>query len=132
LRGAAASGALVLALLGAPGCGTEGRESAARHAAERFYAAFEAEDGDGACTQLTEEAQSALERNEQRPCEEAVLDLELSPARPSSVQVAVTSAIVDTEEGDTAFLDQTSSGWKLSAVGCEEVVGQPYECELEA
>jgi hypothetical protein len=123
---------LVLALLGVPGCGREGSERAARHSAERFYEAFEAGDGDGACAQLTEEAQSALERNKQKPCQQAVLDLELSPAKPTSVQVAVTSAVVDTEEGDTAFLDQTSSGWKISAIGCEEVVGQPYECELEA
>jgi hypothetical protein len=123
---------LVLALLGAPGCGREGSERAARHSAERFYAAFETGDGDGACAELTEGAQSALERNKQRPCAQAVLDLELSPASPASVQVAVTSAVVETEEGDTAFLDQTSSGWKISAVGCEEVVGEPYECEVEA
>jgi hypothetical protein len=34
--------------------------------------------------------------------------------------------------GDTLFLDQTSTGWKISAAGCRLTSpDEPYDCELE-
>jgi hypothetical protein len=129
---AIAAALVVLAGATSAGCGTGGSERDAKGSVGRFYAALERRDAAGACEELTEEAQSALEREQRKPCEEAILSLELSPSTPSNAEVAQTSAIVQTQEGDTVFLDQTSAGWRISAAGCVEVPGSPYECELES
>jgi hypothetical protein len=126
---AAAIAALALA---AAGCGTDTSERDARTSVERFYAAFEAGDGGGACRQLSEEASSTLQKSEEKPCEEAVLSLELTPSAAADATVWVTSAQVSLEGGDTVFLDQIGGDWRISAVGCQPRPGQPYECELEA
>jgi hypothetical protein len=122
----------VLALCAAPaGCGRGDAERDARRTVERFHAAVERGDGEAACRELSEEAASKLEQQEQRPCEQAVLTLELSGGRVVEARVFQTSASADLSEGGTDFLDDTSQGWKLTAVGCTPLPGQPYNCELE-
>lgn len=123
---AAAAGAF------AAGCGTGEDERAAARAVERFYAAIEQQDGAAACEQLSQAAASELESSRKRPCEEAVLGLELTPSGVSSAEVEITSARVDLEAGGSAFLDETSRGWRISALGCQPRPSLPYDCELEA
>ena len=42
-------------------------------------------------------------------------------------------AKVDLADGRSAFLELTSEGWRLSAVGCDPGAGdEPYTCELDA
>jgi hypothetical protein len=127
-----ATATLLAAAAALASCGTGGSERDAKAAVERFSAAVAAQDGAAACEQLSEEAQSTIEQQERQPCERAILALELSPSTPADAEVAITSAVVATEEGDTVFLDQTSQGWRISAAGCDEVPGQPYDCELES
>jgi hypothetical protein len=122
---------IVLAALAA-GCGTESSEGDARRAVDRFFAAYEQRNGRRACAELSEEAASALERSERKPCEDAVLGLELTPSKVSGVEVFITSARVDLAASGPVFLDETSLGWKIGAVGCEERPGLPADCELEA
>ena len=117
--------------LAAAGCGTGASERDARQSVERFYSAFEAHDGGGACQELAEDASSSLETSEKKPCEEAVLSLELTPTAVTDASVWVTSAEVLLEGGDTVFLDQIGGKWRISAVGCKPLPGQPYDCELE-
>jgi hypothetical protein len=117
--------------LAAAGCGTGASERDARRSVERFYSAFEARDGGGACHELAEDASSSLETSEKKPCEEAVLSLELTPTAVTDASVWLTSAEVLLEGGDTVFLDQIGGRWRISAVGCKPVPGQPYDCELE-
>jgi hypothetical protein len=123
----------VLLSLGAAGCGASDRESDAATVAERFHAALELRDGEAACAELSEETASKLEQQEEKPCEEAVLALELPRGGTTAeTGVYVTSAIVDLVEGGTTFLDEGADGWKVSAAGCTPTAPNlPYDCVLE-
>jgi hypothetical protein len=122
-----------LAVLGPAACGTGEREQDAVEVVEHFHAALERGDGAGACEELSEGTRSELESREKRPCEEAILTLELPEGgRPLNPRVFETSAAVDLAEGGTDFLDEGSRGWTISAAGCEPTAPeQPYDCELE-
>jgi hypothetical protein len=119
--------------LAAAGCGTAGREADAAAVAERFHAALERGDGRAACDELSEETAAKLEQQEKKPCEAAILTLELP--RGGSVadtRVYVTDALTTLAEGGTDFLDETRDGWRVSATGCRPTApSQPYDCELE-
>jgi hypothetical protein len=119
--------------LAATGCGTFDRKSDAEAVAERFHAAIAEEDGRAACGELSEETARVLEQQEEMPCEEAVLGLELpAGGTASETSVYVTSASVALAEGGTTFLDEGSQGWKVSAAGCTPTAPDlPYDCELE-
>ena len=115
------------------GCGGSERTDDVEAAVERFNRAFESRNGQGACDELTEGAQSELEKTAKKQCEEAILAQELTPSPVRRVEVHVTSAVADLEGGGSVFLDDTPRGWKISAAGCEPQAGdQPYDCELEA
>jgi hypothetical protein len=124
--------ALVAALIALSGCGTGTDERDARGAVDRFEAAIQARDGAGACEELSEETSSKLEGQQKKPCERAILSVELSPSRQVvDASVWVTGAQVQLD-GDTIFLDETSQGWKIDAAGCEaKGESEPYDCELE-
>jgi hypothetical protein len=122
-----------LLAFGLPGCGTADREHAAAAVAERFHAALEARHGEAACSELNPETASALEQQEKKPCEEAILTLEL-PRGGTVVdaRVYVTSAFAQRGEGGSDFLDRGPDGWMVSAAGCEPTAPeQPYDCKLE-
>jgi hypothetical protein len=128
----AASLACLLALA-VCGCGTGDREHDAAAVSARFHAAVEAGDGEGACAQLNPETASKLEKQEQKPCEEAILSLELPKGHTvADASVHVTSAFTTLAEGGSDFLDEGPDGWRVSAAGCEPTApSQPYDCELE-
>jgi hypothetical protein len=127
-----ASVACLLALALA-GCGTADREDDAAAVAERFHAALESGDGQAACEQLNEETASKLEDQEKKPCEEAILSLELPKGGTvAGTRVYLTSAFATLAEGGVDFLDEALDGWKVSSAGCEPTAPeQPYKCELE-
>jgi hypothetical protein len=124
--------ACVLALV-AVGCGTGERENDAAAVTERFHAALESGDGQAACDALNEETASKLEQEEHKPCEEAILELELPRGGMVAVRhVAMRSAYMRVAGGGADFLDEGPRGWKVSAAGCRQTAPeQPYECELE-
>lgn len=130
---------LELALLGAmaalavSGCGATDSDSA-RAAAERFYGAFAAKDGAAACEQLSESTREQLVEDEQKPCEQAVLGLKLSGERAVADQAYITESKVELDGGDSAFLEETPDGWRVTAAGCKPVDEQeaPYDCEVES
>jgi len=115
------------------GCGATDPEGASR-AAERFYAAASAKDGDAACEELSETTRKELERDEQKPCREAVLMLQLSGRRAVRTSAYVTQAKVDLDGGESAFLEETPHGWRVTAAGCKPTPGPetPYDCEVES
>jgi hypothetical protein len=115
------------------GCGTDERADDAAAVAERFHAALDAGQGRAACEELSEETASKLEQQEKKPCEEAILELELPKGGAVAVsRVELRSAYAGLAEGSADFLDEGADGWKISAAGCREVTPQhPYECELE-
>ena len=122
-----------LLALAAGGCGTGDREEDAAATAERFHAALQQSDGAAACGELAEETASKLEQEEKKPCEEAVLELELPKGGTVSYErVEGRSAEARLTEGSSDFLDEGADGWKVSASGCEPTTPeQPYDCELE-
>ena len=126
--------ALVAALLA--GCGTSDDRAQARAAVERFQSALQHGEPGAACAQLTPAAAEQLTSQAGEPCARAVGELDVSPAPVAAAEVFVTSAKVDLQGGESAFLEREPAGWKLSAVGCEPQEGkpadQPFRCELEA
>ena len=115
------------------GCGTAGREDDAGVVTERFHAALEEGDGQAACDALNEETASKLEQQEKKPCEEAILSLDIPKGGTvAHTRVYVTSAFATLAEGGSDFLDEGPDGWRVSAAGCEPTApSQPYDCELE-
>ena len=127
----------VLAIVAtAAGCGRADDETTARAVTDRFLAAVESGDGEQACTQLSPDTRAELEKQEQRPCRDAVTELELEGGSVARVQVYVLNAMVELSSGEAAFLDEGEEGWRLSAVGCKPQGGKPadrpYDCELES
>jgi hypothetical protein len=127
---------MLLALLAAglcAGCGASDRAPAAAAVVQRFQAALDDRDGPAACAQLNEQTAGKLEQQEKRPCDQAILDLELPTAGDvTHTSVYVTSASVSLDEGGTLFLDEGPDGWEVSAAGCRPTEpDRPYDCELE-
>ena len=113
------------------GCGREGARDAVRQTAERFYGAVQAKDGAKACAALEADTREQLEKEEMKPCDEAVLAVELQGGPATRAKVWETSAEVHLAGGDTVFLDETDDGWRVSAAGCKPTTEQePYDCEL--
>lgn len=123
--------AAILCALALAGCGTSSSKSDARATVGRFSAALAAKRGPAACAELTPETRSSLESQEKKPCPQAILSLDLKPARPLGAKVDLTSAIVRTSGGEAVFLDQSDAGWRISSAGCKPMPGEPYDCELE-
>jgi hypothetical protein len=123
-----------LIALAVAGCGTGDRARDAAAVSERFHAALESGDGKAACDELSEETASTLEQQEKKPCEEAILSLEIPKGGTAAVKrVEITSAYIGLAEGTADFLDEGPEGWKISAAGCEPAAAsdEPYDCELE-
>ncbi len=124
--------AVLAAGLLASACGTADREADVIAAADGFHAALEERDGAGACAHLTADTAATVEREEKRPCSEAILDLELpAGARAAGAEVYVTSGYADLRGSGPAFLDQGPDGWRIAAAGCSpSSPDRPYDCEL--
>ena len=125
--------AACLLVLPLAACGTASREHDAAAVAERFQAALQSSDGQAACDQLSEDTVSKLEQQEKKPCDEAILGLELAKGGTvAATGVYVESAYALRAEGGTDFLSEGPEGWTISAAGCRPTAPkQPYECELE-
>jgi hypothetical protein len=109
------------------GCGQSGKQDEVRTVTGRFYAAVQANDGSLACAQLSEPTLKQLEQDEKATCSKAVASLGLSPSPIVHVDVFLTNAKVDLGNGASAFLEQTATGWKISALGCRPTQGDPKE-----
>jgi hypothetical protein len=124
--------AALAVLLG--GCGSTDRAPDASEVAERFHSALADRDGQAACAELSEETSSKLEQQEDAPCEQAILELELPRGGAAAeTNVYVTTASVILAQGGTTFLDEGADGWTVSAAGCRRTAPDlPYDCELES
>jgi hypothetical protein len=122
---------LVLIALSVSGCGTSDDRRQARAAAEGLYAAVQDGRGEAACTRLMPATVDALERQEGRPCAEAVTEVQLTGGSAENVRVFETGAQAEFDTGNSAFLDRTDEGWRVSAAGCVRQGRSPAICELE-
>ena len=129
IRCVATLGLVAVALAG---CGRADDRSAVSAVAERFLGAVESDDGELACAQLSPGAAEALEHDESEPCPEAARGLDLNRSDVVEAQVSSTEAKVDLADGNSAFLELTADGWRVSAAGCRpQPDSQPYICEVE-
>lgn len=126
---------LVSAVVGG-GCGQADDRRQVRTVASDFSTSLSDGDGATACAQLSQPTVDELESQERAPCEEAILELDLSPAPVEHVRVYVTSAQVELGGGELAFLDRVRDGWRLTAIGCRFEDGKPRDrpatCEVQA
>ncbi len=99
---------------------------------DSFHAALAARDGAAACAELNSDAAETLEREEELPCPEAVLELDLpAGARALGAEVYVDSGYADLPGAGAAFLGDGPEGWKVTAAGCvPSAPDEPYDCEL--
>jgi hypothetical protein len=128
--------ALALLCLAVTGCGRGADREDATAVAERFFAAVGSGDGPAACRLLAPDTREALEDEEQKPCRDAIGGVQIDEARPTAVELYLTNAQADLDNGERAFLSRTTDGWRVSAAGCTTGEGPPeevpMECELEA
>jgi hypothetical protein len=107
-------------------------DDAAAETVERFAQALDQQDGAAACAELSADTRGALESQEGSECEQALLELQLSLGTVDEVKVAESTASVELSEGGSVYLEETSEGWRITAVGCEPRQSEPDECEVEA
>ena len=128
--------ALLLMCVGLPGCGRSGDQAQVTEVTQRFFTALGSGDGAGACAQLSPDTRKALEDDEQKPCREAIAGLSIETGTPTKLELYLTNAKADLDNGESAFLSLTAEGWRLSAVGCkpgsDPPEDEPMDCELEA
>jgi hypothetical protein len=125
----------MLGLLMLAGCGQSDDRATVRSTTERFLAAYQAKQGAVACGVLASDTRKALESQESKPCRQAITSVDVSGGRVLRVKVAVTGAKVDLAGGESFFLSEQASGWRISALGCRSTptpAETPYDCELEA
>jgi hypothetical protein len=131
--------AVVIATLAAAsitGCGVGDDREQARSVVERFYAAVESGNGTLACGELSPDLIAQVESQTGQACDRGITRLSLDGGAVTSTQVYAVNAVVELGTGETAFLSRSSTGWRLSAIGCEPQPGKerdrPSECEAEA
>jgi len=107
-----------------------GCASAQEPAVERVATTFADPAGDPAarCDLLAPATRAELE--ESAPCTEAIVELPLDTGEVASVEVWGRDAQVRLA-GDTLFLTETESGWKVTAAACRRHADAPYDCEVE-
>ena len=127
LRRRAALGAAAGALLLLTGC-----SSLQRSDVEQVATTFEDQSGDpeARCDLLLATTLAALEEQEQAACADAIGDLPLAGGAVRDVQIWGGQAQVKLD-GDTVFLNETSSGWRVAAAACAPREELPYDCEVE-
>ncbi|MBN1528546.1 MAG: hypothetical protein JW895_05765 [Thermoleophilaceae bacterium] len=127
--GAALAVAAISLLLAA--CAPGPAEEDSERVVGRFQHALADGDLFEACDQLTDHLKDSLAREDGDTCPESLAELRLSGlGRPQRSRVFTTSAIVTVRGGGDAFLDETPSGWRISAAGCTRS-GDRYDCRLE-
>lgn len=132
-RSAAASGVLsglVVSLL--TGCGAPAvRVDGARDTVRVFEGALAARDYSAACDVLAPETRAQLQQDEEQACAQALASQELPvSAAVGTPEVYGRQALVRTG-GETLFLSQFRSGWRVVAAGCSAQAGKPYECRVK-
>lgn len=115
------------------GCGAGPSEQDVTVVVQRFQDAVAARDGAAACAQLAPATRSKVASDKGEPCARAVLALGLrGGGRAEGADVYLTSGIAHVGR-DAVFLQQTPTGWRISAAGCTPThADMPYDCELES
>jgi hypothetical protein len=121
-----------LALLGSAVLLLGGCASAQRPDVEQVATRFTDPSGDpeARCDLLTPASLASFEQSEAAPCAEAINQLPLDSGSVRSVEIWGGEAQVRLT-GDTLFLTETHSGWRVTAAGCRMHADAPNDCEVE-
>ena len=117
------------------GCAQSDDRATVQATTERFLRAYGSDQATIACAALSSDTREALESQEGRPCPQAIGSVELGGGPVVQVDVTVTSAKVDLAGGESVFLSEQASGWRISALGCRSAgapTDMPFDCELQA
>ncbi|WP_232807343.1 hypothetical protein, partial [Geodermatophilus chilensis] len=82
------------------------------------------------CALLAPATLQTLESDESAPCADVIGQLPLPGGDVEAVEVWGGAAQVRLG-GDTVFLTETPSGWRVTAAACEPRGELPYDCEVE-
>jgi hypothetical protein len=109
-----------------------GCSSAQRPAVEKAASTFDdpSADAEARCDLLAPTTLAAFEKDQTASCSDAVEQLGLDGGEVTSVKVWGGDAQVRMD-GDTVFLTETTSGWRVTAAGCTSQGDAPYDCEVE-
>jgi hypothetical protein len=121
-----------LVVLGSAALLLTGCSSAQRGEVEQVALAFSDPSGDSEvrCDLLAPATLESFEESESAPCTEAIAQLPLDVGEVQSVEVWGGDAQVKLT-GDTFFLTETHSGWRVTAAACRAHADAPYDCEVE-
>ena len=86
----------ILAVLFLAGCGQSEDRAAVRRVTDRFLTAEKAKQGAAACGVLSSDTRKSLERQESKPCPQAIGSVNVAGGPVLKIQVAITSAKVNT------------------------------------
>jgi hypothetical protein len=113
-------------------CGRSGDRQTVQAVAVGFYAAAGHHNGARACALLSSQTRKKLEEQESEPCAKAIDKVDLKGGPVSKVSVDSTEAAVELRGGDTVFIEDTRTGWRVAAAGCRPTAhAQPADCDLE-
>lgn len=99
---------------------------------ERVATTFEdaAGDAEARCALLAPATLAMLEEQESAPCADVIDELPLEGGEVQSVEIWGGAAQVRLS-GDTVFLTETTSGWRVTAAACTPHEEAPYDCEVD-
>ena len=129
---APAAGRGVLTVLGAAMLLLTGCSSMQRPEVEEVATTFEDASADPAtrCELLAPATLAAFEEEESASCTEAIEQVPLEGGAVESVEIWGGDAQVRLS-GDTLFLTETRTGWRVTAAACSSRGEAPYQCEVE-
>jgi hypothetical protein len=121
-------GTVLVLAVGLTGCA-----SAQEPEVQRVATAFEDAGGppEARCALLAPTTLASLEEDQSASCADAIGQLPLAGGEVESVEVWGGDAQVRLA-GDTVFLTETKSGWRVTAAACRPQAEEPYDCEVEA
>jgi hypothetical protein len=122
-----------LLLLGSAVLLVSGCSSAQRADVEQVATTFADPSGDpeARCDLLAPATRKSFEESRSTPCADTIGELPLGAGDVQSVEVWGGAAQVKLP-GDTVFLTETHSGWRVTAAACRPQGEAPYDCEVEA
>ncbi|HET6627031.1 MAG TPA: hypothetical protein VFG63_11650 [Nocardioidaceae bacterium] len=122
--------AVLLTLGAAAGCGNAD-DHAVTDTADAFYAAVASDDGAAACALLAPRTRSELEQSAGKPCDTAILEEDI-PEAGQARRTQVFGKMGQVQyAGDTAFLAEFHSGWRMMALICAPTPKDlPYDCKV--
>ena len=115
-------------------CGTlRSREDAAIATSRAFRLAVATHDASAACALIAPETRRELQQATKLPCVRGMgaLDIPAGHGRGDVRRVDVFGGQARVEfAGDTVFLAEFPTGWRVSAAGCTPRGDHPYDCTL--